>query len=116
MTPGERGVDMSGECACRCLRYVLVEVYGKCGPESTRNPTTWGADRGQEERHTRAGPTSLCWPMRKKNVKPTSPGNTLLKALGGDLHSIHFIKETTLGALEKPLPASRVQWLSRLGV
>lgn len=74
VTPGEQGVDMSGECACRCLRYVLVEVYGKCGPESTWNPTMWGADRGQEERHTRAGPTSLCWPMRKKNVKPTSPG------------------------------------------
>lgn len=31
MTPGERGADTSGECACGCV-YALVEVYGKCGP------------------------------------------------------------------------------------
>lgn len=106
MTPGARGADRSGECACRCLRYVLVEACGKRGPESTRSPTAWGADRAQEERQTekdRAGPTSLCRPMRKKNVKPTSPEKYMAQGPGwGPRLNSH--NETTPGALEKPPP------------
>lgn len=52
--------------------------------------------------------------MRKKNVKLTSPGKYTAQGPGwGPQLDSH--NETTLGALEKPLPASRVQWLSRPG-
>lgn len=53
--------------------------------------------------------------MRKKNVKPTSPGKhtALGPGWGPQLDSRN---KTTLGALEKHIPASRVQWLSRPGV
>lgn len=41
--------------------YVLVEVCGKCGPESTWSPTLWGAEAywDKEKGHARAGPASL---------------------------------------------------------
>lgn len=54
---GSTGVHTSGVCVCVCkCAYVLVEVYGKCGPESTWSPAMWAADWGKEEGHTRAGP------------------------------------------------------------
>lgn len=55
--------------------------------------------------------------MRTKSVKPTSPGEHTAQGPppGRDLDSIRLTNKTTLGALEKPLPVSWVQRLSRAG-
>lgn len=96
------GRDRWGGVCVRVSVCMSAEVCGKCGPESTCSPTLWGAEAywGTEEGHARAGPASLCRPVREKHVRPTNQENTV-HGPRWDLNLIHLTNQTTQGALEK---------------
>lgn len=114
MTPGERGADTSGECACGCV-YALVEAYGKCGPPKV---PLCGEQRGVKRTDTpELGHLHSLLANGDKKCKTNLTRRTYCPRPppGRDLDSIRLTNKTTLGALEKPLPVSWVQRLSRAG-
>lgn len=115
VTPGEhRSRHEWRVCTCGCV-YVLAEVYGRVG-QSLPGAPLCGERTGVKRRTYQIWANLTLWrPMRKKNVKPTLPGNTLSKAVGGGLNLIHLTNKDNPGCSGKatPTPTPWVQWLSR---
>lgn len=90
-------------CACTYVD-VAAEACGSCGPGPLAVPLC-GEQTGVKKRtHQSWANFTLCRPMRKKNVKPTSPGKYTAQGprQGPRLDSLN--KKTTLGALQIPPP------------